>query len=272
MTGAQGQVGRALKGVLPRARFADRSQLDVTDWQSMREAVRGVDVVVHLAALTDVDRCEVQPELAHKVNATGTEHVVEAASERGAKVVYLSTDYVFDGHLPRAYEETDTPHPLNVYGRSKLAGENVVGSNPSNLTVRTSWVIGEGRNFVRKMIALREKDSVRVIEDQRGRPTFASDLAVALNAAIDSDLSGVVHISAAGSPVSWASLAETTFRLMGTETQVTRVTAKEFAAQADKVVAPRPANSVLALGRAQSLKLPLFEWYASLKRYLAEEA
>src|SRR2546430_4767882 len=195
VTGAGGQVGRALRSEIPDARFLSRLELDVTDPAAVQEAVDGVDVVAHLAAQTNVDECERDPDRANAVNAEGTAHVVRAAGERGARVVYVSTDYVFDGTKSGEYVEEDPPAPTNAYGLSKLAGEGHVQGGPANLIVRTSWVFGEGRNFPRTIVAAaRQGGPLRVVDDQWGRPTWAQDLARSLGYLIRTEAVGVLHV------------------------------------------------------------------------------
>jgi dTDP-4-dehydrorhamnose reductase len=174
VTGAGGQVGRALGRHLPGARFLDQSALDVCDAEAVRSLLAGCDVVINTAAMTDVDRCEREPEAAWAVNEGGAINVAAAVR----RVIQLSTDYVFDGSKPDEYTEHDSPAPLNVYGHSKLAGERAVLAHPGGLVVRTSWVFGEGRNFIRSIVAAdRAGRELRVVSDQRGRPTAADDLA-----------------------------------------------------------------------------------------------
>jgi dTDP-4-dehydrorhamnose reductase len=161
VTGAGGQVGTELARLVPTARLHLKDEVDVTDESVVRRALGGAEVVVHLAAFTDVDMCEVEAERAFEVNARGTENVARAAVANGARVVYLSTDYVFDGKKDGEYFEDDPPRPLNVYGRSKLAGERAVLEAAANLVVRTSWVYGRGRNFVATILgAARDRKSV----------------------------------------------------------------------------------------------------------------
>ena len=138
MTGGDGQVGRALRSLLPSARYAARDELDVTDRARTNDAIDGVDVVVHLAAMTDVDRSEREPHLAEQVNGAGSRNVAEAAGAAGARVIGVSSDYVFDGTAPGEYTETDKPRPLSVYGRTKLAGEQALLEAGDNTVIRTS--------------------------------------------------------------------------------------------------------------------------------------
>jgi dTDP-4-dehydrorhamnose 3,5-epimerase len=255
VTGADGQVGRALRARLPDAVFLTRGDLDVTDQRMVRHLLGGVDLVVHCAAMTDVDGCERDPERAMAVNAWGSAHVAMAAD----RVILLSTDYVFDGTKPGEYREDDPPNPRSAYGRSKLEAERAVLEAGPNLVVRTSWLFGDGRNFVRSIAAAaRAGKPLRVVGDQRGRPTFAGDLALALAHLAARDDVGVLHVAGDGTPCTWAELAEVV-----AGRPVERVTTAEWGAPA-----PRPANSVLALGRARGRGVPLRDWRTSVRRYL----
>src|SRR5687767_3023782 len=177
VTGADGQVGRALRAHLPDARHMSRSELDIRDRDAIEASLSGTSVVVHLAAMTNVDACEREPGLATAINDTGTRNVAEIAAMHGARVIYVSTDYVFDGAKESEYVEDDPTRPLNVYGTTKLAGEAHVRSAGNNLVVRTSWVFGDGSNFVRTIGRLAgERAELAVVDDQKGRPTPAADL------------------------------------------------------------------------------------------------
>lgn len=258
MTGAGGQVGLALRDHLPGAGFLTRAELDVTDADAVREALSGADLVVHAAAMTDVDGCERQPERAEAVNAGGAANVAAA----GARVIHLSTDYVFSGEKAGEYAEDDPTGPLGAYGRSKLGGERAVLARPGNLVVRTSWVYGEGRNFIRSILAAeRAGKRLRVVSDQRGRPTWAGDLARAIGHLAGRADTGVVHVTGAGGPCTWADLAEVV-----AGHPVERITSEEFGAPA-----PRPRNSVLSLSRARTLGVPLADWRDSVMQYLDGE-
>jgi dTDP-4-dehydrorhamnose reductase len=255
VTGAGGQVGRALRALLPGANFFSHEELDVRDGPAVARALAGCDVAIHAAALTDVDGCERDPDAAFAVNACGTDHVCAAAS----RVVYLSTDYVFDGGKDGPYDEDDEPAPINAYGRSKLAGERAVLRSRRNLVVRTSWVYGEGRNFVRSIVrAAHEGRELRVVADQHGRPTAACDLAAALAALVETDVAGIVHVAGDGEPASWADLAE---HALGRRVQ--RIASADY-----PTAARRPRNSVLSLERARGLGLPLVEWRGAVSRYV----
>lgn len=262
VTGAGGQVGTALRTVVPGARFADRSLLDVT--RPDDALFDGVDVVVHAAAMTNVDACELHPDEAGEVNGDGARRVAAAAARHGARTIFLSTDYVFNGMKSGAYGEDDPPCPINVYGRSKLAGEQaVLEADPRNLVVRTSWVYGEGRNFIRTIRgAAADGRTLRVVDDQVGRPTAAADLAAALKHLIACDAHGIVNVTGAGDPCSWADLAEVV-----TGGTVGRISTEKFGAPA-----PRPANSVLSLDRAAALGTPLRDWRSAVAEYLESAA
>jgi dTDP-4-dehydrorhamnose reductase len=258
VTGAAGQVGRALRAHLPGAVFLDRAALDVCDPAAVRDAFGPGDVVVHAAAKTDVDGCERDPDAAFASNAEAARSVAGT----GARVIHLSTDYVFDGTSGAAYAEDDPVNPLSVYGRSKLEGERAVLARPGNLVVRTSWVYGDGRNFFRAVLAAeRAGRTLRVVDDQRGRPTAAADLARALAYLLSRGVSGVVHVTGDGEPCTWADLAE-----LAVGHPVVRISTAEFGAPA-----PRPRSSVLALERARALGVPLADWHDSVRRYLEGE-
>ena len=251
-------MGIALRGHLPHAVFLDHAGLDVCDAAAVRAALRSDDVVIHTAAMTDVDGCERDPETAFAVNASGAANVAAT----GARTILLSTDYVFDGAAAGAYAEDDATGPLSVYGRSKLEAERAVLARTGNLVVRTSWVYGDGRNFFRAILAAeRAGRALRVVDDQRGRPTAAADLAGALAHLAVLDVSGIVHVTGDGRPCTWADLAE-----IAVGHPVERITTAEFGAPA-----PRPRSSVLALDRARALGVPLADWGDSVRRYLEGE-
>jgi dTDP-4-dehydrorhamnose 3,5-epimerase len=259
-------VGKALRPLLPDARFARRAELDITDASAVRTAAEGVDLIVHLAANTYVDRCEEDPEEAHRINASGTANVVSAARSVGARVLYLSTDFVFSGLEHGEYGEDDDTRPVNEYGRSKLAGEGYLAAE--DVIVRSSWIFGEGRNFIRTILELASQGPLSVVDDQRGRPTGAADLAQALVFLITTEFQGTIHIAGDGEPCTWAELARTALREAGIEQTVEPIDSAAYEANAGRVVAPRPANSTLSLDKARSLGAPLVHWRASVSRYV----
>jgi dTDP-4-dehydrorhamnose reductase len=204
VTGAGGQLGRALLRVLGDAAIPlTHADLDIGDAGAVRQAVRAAqpDAIVNAAAWTDVDACEGDPERAQRVNALGAGHVAEAGAEAGAFVVQVSTDYVFDGTIGRAYVEDDAPNPISVYGRTKLEGEDRVRAAGNSWAIaRTAWLYGRGgRNFVRGVLeAASEGRALEVVDDQVGSPTAAGDLAAAIAALVDRRKVGIFHVVNAG--------------------------------------------------------------------------
>jgi dTDP-4-dehydrorhamnose reductase len=216
------------------------------------------DVVLHAAAWTDVDGAEADPQGAAAVNVGGTQH----AASLGAPLVYVSTDYVFDGRANMPYAESDAPNPLSAYGRTKLLGEAAAGEEA--WVVRSSGLFGWiGRNFVRTMLALgAERDEVAVVDDQRSAPTFVGHLAEALREVVERDLPrGVWHLAADGD-CTWAELAEAIFEEASLPCRVRRISSAELGRPA-----PRPAYSVLRSERPGAPRLP--HWREGLRACLA---
>jgi dTDP-4-dehydrorhamnose reductase len=230
ITGAGGQLGAALAEAFPGARALSRAEWDVAEPYPLDERP---ELVLHAAAWTRVDDAESDAAGAARVNVEGTRSVVRL----GAPVVYYSTDYVFDGKKAAPYMESDRPHPLGVYGRTKLDGECEV---EKGWVVRSSWLFGaSGHNFVRTMLRLgAERDEVSVVDDQRSSPTYVGHLAEATRELLQRP-GGVWHL-AAGGDCTWAEFAEAIFEEAGLACRVRRITTAEFGAPA-----PRPAYSVL---------------------------
>jgi dTDP-4-dehydrorhamnose reductase len=275
VTGAGGMLGQDVV----RAAEADgdevvalaRGDLDVTDERAVAAALSDehVDAVVNCAAWTDVDGAESDPDGADAVNALGAGNVAQAAAHVGARLVHVSTDYVFDGDRAAdeaAYVESDAPGPRSVYGASKLAGEEaVVAAGGSHAIVRSSWLFGVGgRNFVATMLELgAERDEVTVVADQVGCPTATAHLAPALLAlARDEDAQGLFHV-AGGGRCSWHELAVEAFRQAGIACRVLPCTTAEMPRPA-----PRPAFSALTSERDDAPLLP--PWQEGLTTYLAQ--
>lgn len=236
---AGGRAGHEVVGTDVRSGGVDLT--DAAAVAALLEEVRP-DVVVHAAAVTAVDRCESEPDLAFAVNGTATGHVARAAESVGAHLVYVSTDYVFDGTKSGPYDEDDEPRPLSVYGRSKLEGERAVG--PGATVARTSWVCGEhGPSMVRTVLRLlAEQRVLRFVDDQVGRPTFTADLAPMLLQLAEDRPAGVVHTTNQGE-VSWCGLARAVLVAAGEDPErVVPITTEELE---PAPAAPRPANSVL---------------------------
>ncbi len=242
-----------------------RGELDVTDVEAVRRRVdfERPGAVVNCAAYTNVDGAEDERELAFGLNARAPGVVAAAAAEVGAPILHLSSDYVFDGRKGEPYVESDATAPLSAYGESKLAGEApTIEANPRHFVVRSAWLFGlAGPNFVDTMVRLgRERDEVRVVDDQVGSPTFCVDLAEALVALVATDDHGIHHV-AGGGACSWAELAAETFALAGVDCRVVPVASSEM----DRP-APRPAFSALASERAATPRLR--PWQEGLQAYL----
>ena len=270
ITGVSGQLGHdAAKALTARGvpfLGVGSRELDITDRDAVLGTVREYhpDAVLHCAAWTKVDLAEDEAERCMRVNANGTRNVAEACRELGAKLLYVSTDYVFPGTGETPWETDDATGPLNVYGKSKLAGEAAVKELvEKHFIVRTSWVIGEhGNNFVKTMLRLAETHSeLREVDDQIGSPTFTADLAPVLCNMIATDKYGVYHATNEGF-CSWAELAEAVFRIAGRNVTVHPVSTEEYGAKA-----LRPKNSRLSKASLDArgfARLP--EWEASLAK------
>ncbi|MGQ0824343.1 MAG: dTDP-4-dehydrorhamnose reductase [Actinomycetota bacterium] len=260
VTGAAGQVGREVLAALDTREHdvvaCNHATLDVRDATGATRLITDTrpDAIVHCAAFTAVDRCELARARAFAVNDVGTANVVSAARAAGAHVVALSTDYVFDGTAPHPYVEADEPNPLSAYGASKLAGERRVGAD--NAVVRTSWVCGRtGSNMVRTILRLAaEHEKLAFVTDQRAHPTIASDLASMLVRFVEERRTGLWHVTNQGA-VSWYEFAQEVLRAAGHDpTRVQPITTAELRPPRP---APRPANSVLANARVAAERMPL---------------
>jgi dTDP-4-dehydrorhamnose reductase len=260
VTGAGGQLGREL--VLSFSSAGDEvvacthAELDVADRDRVLQVVGAVrpDAVVHAGAWTDVDGCEGDRDRAWAVNALGTRHVAEAARMVGAPLCYVSTDYVFDGTASRPYVEWDAPHPLSVYGRSKLAGESVLG--PGDTVVRTSWVCGRhGRNFVKTVLGrARDGQKLTVVDDQHGCPTFAEDLAPMIRRLVVGRRPGTFHVTNQGA-TTWFGFARDAVTAAGLDPAL--VQPISTAGLDPPRAAPRPAFAVLDNAALRLSGLPL---------------
>jgi dTDP-4-dehydrorhamnose reductase len=247
ITGGDGQLGVALAEAFPDAVAVTRHEWDITLPPPPHVAEREHDLVLHTAGWTDVDAAEDDPQGAAAVNVGGTAHVMSL----GAPVVYISTDYVFDGTKREPYVESDAPSPLGAYGRTKLHGEAAAGNRA--WIVRSSWLFGAtGRNFVRTMLGLgAQRDEVEVVDDQRGSPTYVGHHAEAVRELVDGERpKGIWHVAAEGE-CTWADLAEEVFSQAGLECRVRRITSDRLDRRAH-----RPAYSVLRSERPGVPQLP----------------
>ena len=288
LLGASGQLGRALAqslAPLGTVHAVDRAALDLRDPERIAHVVAAPrpDVIVNAAAYTAVDEAEAHPAVAHAVNADAPAELARAAKACGALLVHYSTDYVFDGGKPSPYDEGDVPNPLNVYGRSKLAGENAIReSGADHLIFRTSWVYAAvGRNFVLTMLELaREHETLRVVCDQLGTPTWARRVAETTALALRHDLplrrgarfeSATLHLAASGA-TTWHGLAERV--VAGGRRRGAPLACREvlpIPSADDPTPARRPANSRLAVGRLlERYRIGLPAWEQDLESCLDE--
>ncbi|HLS76665.1 MAG TPA: dTDP-4-dehydrorhamnose reductase [Nocardia sp.] len=269
VTGAGGQVGRQLTRLAPHAHGYTRADLDITDARAVAAAIRPGDVVVNCAAYTAVDRAESEPEAAWAINATGPAVLAAACARAGARLIHLSTDYVFPGTHDVPYETDDETGPATVYGRSKLAGEQaVLTETPHAHVVRTAWVYtGDSGDFVATMRRLEaERPTVDVVDDQIGSPTYAADLAAGLlELAAAPAAPRILHATNAGA-ASWFELARAVFAELGADPARVR----PCDSGAFPRPAQRPAYSVLSdrAWRAAGLT-PLRDWRSALRAALA---
>lgn len=248
VTGCNGQLGRAVNEFYkndPEISFVntDVDELDITDIDAVLKLVREVQpyAIINCAAFTAVDACETQYEKAFAINAIGPRNLAIAARETGAKLMHISTDYVFDGKGTKPYVETDATAPASAYGSTKLAGEKFVEQFAEKYFIlRTAWLYGDGKNFAKTMLKLAEThDVVRVVNDQFGSPTSTVELAKAIAALLFTDNYGIFHATCEGS-CSWADFAAEIFRLAGKQTKVEGISTEEYGS-----VTPRPLYSVL---------------------------
>lgn len=272
ITGSQGQLGQELVKQLDKKYEydvikTDRDTLDITNIENVNTFIleRNPDVVINCAAHTAVDLCETDIENAYKINAIGPRNLAIVCEKIGAKLVQVSTDYVFDGNGTRPYREDDINCPNSVYGTSKLMGENFVREFCSKyFIVRTAWLYGEGNNFVRTMLKLSETNSeLNVVNDQIGSPTSTVDLAKAIIDLIHTEHYGIYHGTCEGQ-CSWYDFAKKIFEIKNIDIKVNPVTSDEF-----KRPAPRPKYSVLDNFMLKLVGLNSFrEWEDSLEEYL----
>lgn len=267
LTGANGQLGTVLRRALGSETVIskDLPDFDLTQLTVHDEIVEASpDLIIHAGAYTDVDGAEREPDLAMAVNARGTEQVAKAAVRLGARLIYISTDYVFDGEQQRPYGEYDSPRPINQYGLSKWKGEQVVlTSGADALIIRTAWLYGAvGKNFVRSIMRAAQSESVlKVVNDQYGCPTYAEDLASVVASLIGQDVQGVVHATNRGQ-CTWYEFARAIVRQMELPCSVLPITTQ----QAGRL-AKRPPYSVLSADRLESLGFALPEWRQALTRF-----
>lgn len=272
--GANGQLGTALKEKYPGARAVDVSELDITN----REAVRqfdwsNVSTILNAAAYTNVDGAETDDGriAAWNVNANGPRNLAEVAAQHDITLLHLSSDYVFDGRQ-KVHTETESFSPLGVYGQSKAAGDLVVSIAPKHYILRSTWIIGEGKNFVRTMLGLGEKGiAPTVVADQLGRLTFTSELVRIIDHFLRTPPAfGTYNATNSGQVASWADITRKIFQLGGYDLTVTNTTTKEYFASKEGI-APRPLNSEMGLAKLQATGFVSRGWEEDLGDYIQKE-
>ena len=271
VTGAKGMLGTDVCDVLGSGHDLtayDIDEIDVTDLEGTLAAIGEVapEVVIHLAAFTKVEACEDEREEAFRVNALGTMNVARAARLVNAQIVYVSTDYVFDGTKTEPYIETDEPLPVNQYGLTKLYGEIYVKDlTLSHLIVRTSWLFGpNGKNFIDTILAkAAEGQALRIVDDQHGCPTYTRHLAVGIKRALDHRLEGTVHMTNSG-VTTWFEFARYALEAAGLDTTIEPIASSEY-----KTKAVRPRYSVLASPVMEASGIePLPSWHDGVLDHL----
>ena len=283
VTGCNGQLGRAIRKELLGDKYElintdvfegeGITPLDITDVDAVVNFVKETKAaaIINCAAYTAVDKQESDVDLSYKINAIGPRNLAIASTETGARLVHVSTDYVFDGNGTRPYIEFDRPNPASVYGKTKLAGEELVKAFASRYyIIRTAWLYGDGKNFVKTMLSLSEShDEVSVVKDQVGTPTSTKELAKAIHYLLGTQNYGIFHGTCEGD-TNWADFTEEIFRIAGRNTKVNHVTTKEYT-EKNPQAAPRPAYSIL---ENYMFKLTgdfaFADWHDAIEDYIRE--
>lgn len=274
IVGANGQLGKALKAKYPRAQSADIEDMDITNAESvLGYDWTGIKVIMNAAAYTNVDGAETQEGriAAWKVNSSAVANLVEVALKKDMTLIHVSTDYVFDG-TQAPHTEDEPFSPLGVYAQTKAAGDIAVGIAPKHYILRTSWVIGDGPNFVRTMLGLGQKGvSPTVVADQVGRLTFTSELVKAIDHLFSSSPDhGTYNVSNGGDPASWAEITREIFKDAGYDLTVTDTSTAEYFAKKPET-APRPLKSTLSLDKIQATGFVPVDWRVELAEYIKKE-
>lgn len=274
ITGVNGQLGYDVKRELSERGYTDilaptRVDLDITNEDAVKKMIREYrpSVIFHCAAYTAVDKAEEEQEKCYQVNVLGTKYLTEAAKEVGAKIIYISTDYVFDGTKEGFYQVEDKVNPVNYYGKTKYLGENFIRAYDNHIIVRISWVFGiNGKNFIRTMLNLAESHKeLNVVCDQIGSPTYTKDLAGLLVNMFLSNVKGLYHVTNEGY-CSWYEFAEFIFKESRKKVKVHPILTKDY-----KTIAKRPLNSKLSKESLDDIGMKrLPEWQDAVKRYIRE--
>jgi dTDP-4-dehydrorhamnose reductase len=275
IVGAGGQLGSALSANYPAARTVDSSELDIGKAAQVKDfGWDGIEVIVNAAAFTNVDAAETPDgrAAAWEVNAVGVSNLASAAIKHNLTLIHVSTDYVFDGSQ-KIHTEDEAFSPLGVYGQTKAAGDIAASMAEKHYLLRTSWVIGDGNNFVRTMLGLGEKGvAPTVVADQIGRLTFTGELVKAIDHLLKTQAAyGTYNLSNGGDPASWADVTREIFSIAGYDLSVTDTTTEAYFSSKPGV-APRPLNSVLSLDKIQAAGFVPTNWQTDLAEYIKENA
>lgn len=272
--GANGQLGRALQKKYPNAKAVTKEQLDITSSETLKNYDwQNIELIINAASYTNVDGAETDEGrvAAWSVNSIGVANLSQVATEKNLALVHISTDYVFDG-TKNPHTEKESLSPLSVYGASKAAGDIAAGFAPKHYILRTSWLIGEGKNFVQTMLELgRSGVAPRVVNDQIGRLTFTTELVRAIHHLLTTNCQyGTYNISNGGEPASWADIARAIFQEAGIDLDVTDTTTAEYLANKTNV-AHRPLNSTLDLSKIEATGFKPTDWRQNLREYIKKE-
>lgn len=273
ITGANGQLGTALRSQYPGARAASRDELDITDHSSVHNFNwTDIEYIINAAGYTNVDGAETPTGRvsAWRANAEAVSYLSEVARLHDITLVHFSSDYVFDGSQ-ELHTEDENLSPLSAYGTSKAAGDIAAALAPKHYILRTSWVIGEGKNFVRSILGLGHKGiEPAVVADQFGRPTFTAELVRAVDYILKTSPDfGLYNLSNGGDVVSWADFARAVYNFAGFDLNVSDTTAAEYFS--GKVAANRPVHSAFDLSKIQALGFKSTDWREDLKNYIEKE-
>lgn len=272
--GANGQLGLALQKQYPQAQIVDAAELDITDSKAV-EAFdwTGIDTMVNAAAYTNVDGAETDQGriAAWSVNASAVKNLSAVATKIDAKLIHISTDYVFDG-TAESHAEDEPFSPLSVYGQSKAAGDIAAALTPKHYILRTSWVIGEGANFVRTMMSLAEKNiSPSVVDDQIGRLTFTKELVRAVDHLLSNNCDyGTYNLTNSGESASWADITKLIFKIIGSNCTVAGVSTAQYY-KGKTGIAPRPLNSMMSLSKIEATGFSANDWQTELTEYISKQ-
>ncbi len=274
ITGGHGQLGRALQEVFPDAIATDSDTLDITNYDSVADfTTDGVEAIINAAAYTDVDGAELDEnaELAQAINVTGVENLAKKAESLNIPLVHVSTEYVFDGEKEEPYTETDATNPKSTYATTKRNSERAAQMTAMHYIVRTSWLIGDGKNFVKTMIELGRKGiSPSVVDDQIGRLTFTDTLAQAIKHLLDSKADfGTYNATNDGQPASWSEITRKIFGIAGFDLAVTNVSTEQYFKDKENT-ATRPKNSVLSLKKIKMTGFKPRNWEDELVHYVQD--